>query len=497
MRKAARLCLPFSQLLDTLQPALIIFGHEAFTVERSFVRVAQRKGIPTVGLMHGCLQPKYGRLGVVGDADRIMVWGENDEHELNSVGVQRSRLCRVGSLRYDKLYKSVTAQVPREYGHEQRKRIRRALNIPFHRPLVVLLTAPTNVELSLPSANPLHHRKSWREIIALAARRSDIIFAVKPHPAYDFIDFYRHLSLVGPSNFILLGPCLLEDVLKVSDVSVLVNYCTTAALESMLLKVPVIFLRSAIYTTEMHEDPLEQHGAVNVMSVKELEAAIDRLLNDAAFRQENRNDAQSMMKLLLGDSKRPALEQMMNALQNIALPRTVRLVSSDNRQDTSLSLQLSFIIRSIGCSDGNDQQLRMIKSLVDIITSQVNQNIDVEDVICDSAIIMGYTIRNHKMLLKVAPVYFSELSNALVISVGTREKLLLQTYLISMNRFVENGRLKIARILALHALWHAPRLALKTKIFWYLFIRSLATNRIMLFFVNSVDRIRYYISKAT
>jgi len=64
------------------------------------------------------------------------------------------------------------------------------------------------------------------------------------------------------------------------------NYSSTAALEAMMGGVPVVFLRTAIYATDLHKDPLESRGAINVSSFSELEMILDRLIEDPAFRSE-------------------------------------------------------------------------------------------------------------------------------------------------------------------------------------------------------------------
>jgi len=76
MRLAAQLGLSFARLLDSVSPSVIVFGHEAFTIERTLVQVARHKDIPTIGFVHGGLQPLWGRLGNVGDADYVMAWNK-------------------------------------------------------------------------------------------------------------------------------------------------------------------------------------------------------------------------------------------------------------------------------------------------------------------------------------------------------------------------------------------------------------------------------------
>jgi hypothetical protein len=124
----------------------------------------------------------------------------------------------------------------------------------------------------------------------------------------------------GPPNLVLLWEAPLDRALAASDVAVLVNYCTTAALEAMLRGLPVVFLRSALYPVEASRDPLEAGGALSVGDVGELEAVLDRLTRDDDFRRTTLARAEPFLASFLDAGGGTAYEHIFRACDRIALP---------------------------------------------------------------------------------------------------------------------------------------------------------------------------------
>ncbi len=313
MRTAARLGLIFNRLLNAFEPSLFLLGHDAFAIERTLVAVAKQSGIPTAALVHGGLQPHFGRLGVVGDADKVMVWGQEDYQALTRTGVNLARICVVGSVRFDESYYAHSlscskAPLPGT----------RASTGSTGRPQIVFLTAPTNVDIAQASASPRQHLATWHEIVSMVQHRQDWNFLIRAHPAYDFVDLYRQLCRKSPANLALSRDDGIEEVLQESHVAVLVNYCTTAALEATLAGIPVVFLRSATYDTVMREDSLGFHGALKVRSVVDLERTIDHLLTDQTYREQALDEARLMLKRVLGSPDRNALPKLLVELGALA-----------------------------------------------------------------------------------------------------------------------------------------------------------------------------------
>ncbi len=492
MRKAVRLGLSFASLLDILQPSLIIFGHEAFAIERALVQIARCNKIPTVGLLHGGLQPKYGRLGVVGDADHIMVWGPNDVRELKWAGIGEERLNQVGSLRFDRLYRFATTGSKNDNIQSHKIQIKQRLRLSIHHPVILLLTAPTNVELSQPAADPAGHRKTWYELVALANRRSDLTFVIKPHPAYDFIDFYRYLCDHGPRNLILLKPLNLEVAVQASDVAVLINYCSTAAMEAMLLNVPVVFVRTAIYTTEMHKDIFGERATKQVSSIAELEVTIDRLLSDGTFGCENILDSQQLLQSLLGERGQTALERMMAKLEEIAIPQINIPPNPKPDLENNATQRFAEKMKHLYESGNENRFLSDLPSLVSYIREKMEHKTDLlERVMFGLAFTIGYTASGAEELSNMMQICSAEFSSRFGVSIGVRNKMVLRAYLVAIARHLDAGWVNTARILAWYALMEIPDEAVHFRLYLELLAKSLiGGNRFALFLVNVSDWIR-------
>lgn len=308
LQSAARIGEAFGALLQRVRPALCVLGHDAFAVERTLVRVARRHGVPTAALIHGGFRPRRIYRDVTGEADRLLVWGPEDAEALTAAGVQPERIRVVGSILYDERYR----RSPAPPGAAETARARAELGVPVDRPLVLALTATITKGLAA-AARPTLQRSCWRELSALAARRPDLTFAIKPHPSYDHFELYRRLARGGPANFLFLEDVPLATALAAAAATVLINSTTTAAMEGLLLGVPVVFWQAGLYSGNS-DDPLAAGGAEIVGSLGELESALDRLLRDGAARAAAVAAGARATARILGDPVPPAIERLVAEL---------------------------------------------------------------------------------------------------------------------------------------------------------------------------------------
>lgn len=316
--KADRLGEAFRSLIQMVRPSLVVFGYDDFAAERMFKRVARSEGTPTAALIHGGLGAALGARFSGADLDHMLVWGEKDARNVIRYGLAPEKVQTVGSVRYFDLYQSAPRKA-RETRSAALVEARRQLGMQGDKPIVALLTA-TILEPSAPIAHPAKHRETWRQIIRLASRRPDLSFVIKPHPGWDHYEFYRVLCQGGPPNLVYLHDAGIEGVLAASDIAVLVNCCTTAALEAMLFGVPVVFLRTAIYPIEAAEDPLQDGGAISVNDVVGLETVLDRLVRDDEYRRAALADAELFLASCMGGGDGTAYERMWRECERIALP---------------------------------------------------------------------------------------------------------------------------------------------------------------------------------
>jgi hypothetical protein len=290
----------FESMLAVLKPSLVIFAADAFVVERTLVRLAQKKNIPTVGLLHGGSGFKLSFKYITGDADYIFVWNELQRASLVEAGVDGSRLKSLGCLRYEDAYfKYCNNRKKNSLVTKNLSKVRLGL-IP-DKPLIVFLSTAFNDGPGNSLANPRMHRFALREFLSLVKSRSDLQFMIKTHPSYDYYQIYLQMCDESLPNLVINQEANLSEILNATDICFTFNYSTTAALEAMLNFVPVVFFDNATYPVDTYQDHLSSSGVCRVSTMKELEYEIDCLLTNATKRMESHNQAAKTLKLFFGE----------------------------------------------------------------------------------------------------------------------------------------------------------------------------------------------------
>jgi hypothetical protein len=314
LSRAARLGESFLALLESTRANLVVFGYDGFIVERTLAALARGRGVPTVGLIHGGLTHTMGMQVRAGDADHFLVWGEEDVRGMTRCGVSPDRIRIVGSMRHGVGHRP---QLP--IAESARVEARRRLGLPEERPVVLMLTSDT-LGMSAPIADLLKHRQTWRDLLSLATRRPDLTFVIKPHPGWDHYEFYRRLCAGGPPNLVFLYDATLGPCVEAAAVAVLVNAITTAALDAMLLGVPVVYLRGAIYPVEATKDPLQDGAVILAHDVAAFESVLQDLLSEGDFRHRALAAFKPFLAYVVGEDPRPAAERVLDECGRIALP---------------------------------------------------------------------------------------------------------------------------------------------------------------------------------
>jgi len=256
----------------------------------------------------------------------------------------------------------------------------------------------------------------------------------------------------------------------------------------MLFGVPLVFLRSAIYQTEMHKDPLEERGAINVSTVGEIEQPLDRLLNDKLFRQETLAEANLAIRVFLGDRVQPALNQAMTEFESIA--------ATPNGRDSSTDLEKSapdvFLrIRRLLVS-GDTSRLRMELEGLSRSSGVSNETSEpLEDILWELAFTIGYSIQDPEEIRKVLQICFDATSKEPGLSKSALTGIVSRTYLLAIIHSMDLGFWRRARILLWHLLFQTRGRVLRQNSFWRCLVLSfVGRNRYAVALVNTVDRLR-------
>jgi hypothetical protein len=276
----------YAAVLDIVKPSLVVFGHEAFTRERTFIRLAKKRNISSVGLMHGVARHRFTYRGIVGDADQIMVANDTDIEGLASHGIDRGRLNKVGCLRYEEIYLKNKYPDSELNLSNAKKKAKVELGLDPTKPVIVWTTAAINAGFASPIAEPRKHREAIKGFLDMARLRPDLQFIIKAHPSYDYYQIYRMLLDQKLPNIAFAEKAILSDVVIASDICLMINYCTTAALEAMLNRVPVVYLNNAVYCLEDRQDNLTETGMHRVNTIDELEIFIDGLLTSPKIKAQ-------------------------------------------------------------------------------------------------------------------------------------------------------------------------------------------------------------------
>jgi hypothetical protein len=297
----------FEKFLVLLNPALVIFGHEAFTVERTLVGIARSKNIPTLSLVHTGLGPISAYRGVPGDADWLMVWNKTDIEALSYYGINKNKLFNIGCIRYEKDYKDYS-QIFDIKTSQIKIEAKKKLGFNHQKPLITLLTTAINTGFASSFGNAQKHRQTIRQIIELINSRKDLQFTIKAHPSSDYYELYRRLVKSNQhGNLTFLEGNDLENVLKASDVCLMINYCTTAGLEAMLKKVPLVYLNTAVYSLLDWRDNLSESGVHRIYSINEFYKTINEiLLHSEKVNNLQMNSDRQLFETLINNDNLPS-----------------------------------------------------------------------------------------------------------------------------------------------------------------------------------------------
>ncbi len=313
MKKAGHLVKIFDFFFQVLKPQVLFFGYDAFTLESALIELSKKYNISTVSMLHSGLGHYFSYVGMTGNSDHILVWNQWDRKILINYGIDENRIEVLGSIRYEKLYQNLKSENIFTLD-EKRKSICIKLGLNPDKPVVLLLTTAINTGFSVPVSNPRAHRRGLDEIIKYVEKRLDLQFIIKPHPSFDYYELYRNLLDSNISNLFFIEQVDFDEVVSISDVSLLINYFTTAALESLIYKIPVIFYNNAVYDLNDWVISINELGIQKVNCVLKLEKEIDKLIKT---KRENSFLDNSIIKKVIGVSEKISTKKFKQIIEKI------------------------------------------------------------------------------------------------------------------------------------------------------------------------------------
>ncbi len=281
------------------------------------MEISKKKQIPTVTFFHGGLGPKFCFKGLVGKSDHIIVWNHWDKDLLQSYGVDSDRINIIGSIRYEQKYRSENLNKT-VLDFNNKDILLRSLGLDPNAPVVVLLTAAINCGFAAPISNPRQHRNALKDIIGFIKRRADLQFVIKPHPSFDYYDLYRNLISAKLPNLYFFEELTFDEIIGISSFSILINYFTTAALESLINKTPVIFYQNAVYPLSDWECSIVDLDIIEVGSISALESSIDEL-NKSITSRINLTNNTLIVEKVIGVSEKTAIIRFTDFINQLVI----------------------------------------------------------------------------------------------------------------------------------------------------------------------------------
>lgn len=282
----------FSTFLDLVKPSVIVFGFDAFTTEVVLVEISKAKDISTISLLHGGIGHCKGMRGLVGRSEKILVWNENDIANLKFYGISETRLIKIGSIKYENqllnYFKNFIL-----INEVDKIRVKKRYGIQSNGSIILFMTAAINVGFANPTAHPPKHIIDILELVEFIKIRSDLTFILKPHPGYDYHELYRRLVGFDIPNLFYIEDISIEEALIISDICVMLNYFTSAGLDAMLSKKPLIYFNNSVYPLPEWKENINKFNLNKVSSIGELETRIDKLILDPynLYLSLNENDS--------------------------------------------------------------------------------------------------------------------------------------------------------------------------------------------------------------
>jgi hypothetical protein len=252
------------QILNSLQPKLLVCSDVDYSFHRALILRAKEHRIPVISLNHGCYDHTVFKEHFL--ADYLAVWGERIEKNLVESGVPKEKIKVVGNSLYARVW-------------------------PYQEWLkngTVMILASHYADLWTERVGAeMRYKKLIEELCAYLCHQMKTKVVLKSHPGgkdlygfYDFLQekyqpYFEHINRKGP----------FEDLLKECNLVVLPGITTTAILDCLVAKKPILFHAGVL---PWDEDHLKEMGEVGrkVSSLEEFQALYTQITQNEKLRKE-------------------------------------------------------------------------------------------------------------------------------------------------------------------------------------------------------------------
>ena len=360
----------FGRYLDLFKPNIVVFGYDSFIVEQLFQIEAQNRNIKILSFIHGALGNKFGYKYLRSNSDYLALWNDTDYECVKHYGFTESKLYKIGALRYLKNYN--------EY-------IQRKNNNNFCIPknkkynkTIVLITSEINIGIAFAYANPIIHIENLARIVNYIKNKPDYLFIIKAHPSTDYYSLYRNLT--GISNLKFEEGKTLDYVLQQANLCIMINYCSSAAIEIMLKNIPLIYLKTASYSSPEWIDNFSHENSLILSEFNNFDNKIDDLLFNSSKIKSNLITCSLLVdKILNLSSYSNPLKKLLNEILTNNNSDNGIYNDSDvfdiNTFNNYISYDLPFLINAVPFACGYlNQDILVLKNFIDFYINNEQSN---------------------------------------------------------------------------------------------------------------------------
>ncbi|MGE3727282.1 MAG: hypothetical protein AB7I41_17110 [Candidatus Sericytochromatia bacterium] len=281
LKDAARTVEGMKVLLHLFQPVLSLAGGSSnFGNVRTAIETLRHHGVSALNIMHGALRGYFWDRYQLIPADCYAVRGlQSREDFLNRNLNPPQRVEVIGDMR------GSLPEAPQENMHQSPASLD-LQNFSQGRPLTLIVTAILNSGLLEMQGSLQGLQEDWNYLIALAEKRDDLCFAIKPHPGYDYHSYYQRLADKFKNIYYIDKSITIKDVLTAVSECVLLNVYSSAVLECSMAQKPVIILRSSTYRDiKITESGISRSDKITILTdIQDLEPVINKIHSNPDFR---------------------------------------------------------------------------------------------------------------------------------------------------------------------------------------------------------------------
>ena len=226
-----------SKALDLVKTEFVIVDEDVIPFNKALVTAAKNKNIKTLVVSHGLPASRVGFLPL--QADNIAVWGEFMKSIFQRWGMSSDKIIVTGCPKYDKL--SSSTRVP----GEQKDSFCEKHKWDTEKQIALVITGGLSQDVfdrfAGNGSTSSEILRTTDYFLRIAQKVTNVNFVFKVTPGLRSDDFFQRLAgKYGglSSNIKLVRSGLAVDLINISDV--VFNSCSSACLEAIILKKPVV-----------------------------------------------------------------------------------------------------------------------------------------------------------------------------------------------------------------------------------------------------------------